>query len=90
VLSFPQQGAKQFRELKALDRKHQLGAWPLGDVVISLERARAQAEEKGVKFRDELALLLVHGILHLLGFDHELSEREARRMRRWELRLLRR
>lgn len=46
----------------------------LGDVVISVERARAQAEEYGHAFEREVAFLVVHGVLHLLGFDHETEE----------------
>jgi len=46
----------------------------LGDVVISLERAQAQAEEQGCPVKAELQLLLVHGILHLLGYDHATEE----------------
>lgn len=42
----------------------------LGDVIISLPAARRQAEERGRPLRDELALLIVHGCLHLLGYDH--------------------
>lgn len=43
----------------------------LGDVVISLDRARAQAAEVGGTLEDELRVLTVHGVLHLLGYDHE-------------------
>jgi len=43
----------------------------LGDVVISAERAAVDAAEAGVPFEHELVFLLLHGILHLLGFDHE-------------------
>lgn len=43
----------------------------LGDVVISYPRAVAQAEEYGQSINRELALLAVHGVLHLLGYDHE-------------------
>lgn len=43
----------------------------LGDVIISLETARRQADEHGLALQDEVAHLLVHGILHLLGHDHE-------------------
>lgn len=43
----------------------------LGDVVISAERAAADAEDAGIPFEHELWFLLMHGILHLLGYDHE-------------------
>jgi probable rRNA maturation factor len=43
----------------------------LGDVIISIEKAKEQAEERGHHIGAELSLLLVHGILHLLGYDHE-------------------
>jgi probable rRNA maturation factor len=46
----------------------------LGDVVISLERAEAQALERGASVKDELQVLLIHGILHLLGYDHDEEE----------------
>lgn len=53
----------------------------LGDVVISAERAAADAAEAGLPFEHELAFLLLHGILHLLGYDHERgTELEAERM----------
>lgn len=53
---------------------------PLGDIVISGDRVRAQAAEYGHSQRRELAYLAVHGLLHLLGFDHE-TEPERQRMR---------
>jgi probable rRNA maturation factor len=59
----------------------------LGDVVICPAVAAANAVEHGVIFDDEIALLVVHGILHLLGMDHELDE-EAERMERRERQLL--
>jgi probable rRNA maturation factor len=50
----------------------------LGDIVISYERARAQAEAGGHPVEDELQLLVVHGILHLLGHDHAgMQEKES-------------
>lgn len=53
----------------------------LGDIVISIPRARAQALERNYNLRSELRVLLVHGLLHLLGYDHELNEGESRRVR---------
>ena len=53
----------------------------LGDIVISLEKAKAQAEEFGHSFKREVAFLTVHSMLHLLGYDHERSEEEDREMR---------
>ena len=48
----------------------------LGDIVISLERAKAQSEEYGHSLEREAAFLAVHSVLHLLGFDHETSEED--------------
>ena len=53
----------------------------LGDIVISLERARAQAAEFGHSFDREIAFLTVHSMLHLLGYDHVDSEEDDREMR---------
>jgi len=55
----------------------------LGDVVISYQRALAQAQELGHAVAEELKLLVVHGILHLLGYDHQ-EETAARKMRERE------
>lgn len=52
----------------------------LGDIVISAPRALAQAGEIGQSLDDELSFLLVHGILHLIGYDHERSPFDKRRM----------
>jgi len=51
----------------------------LGDIVISMDKVKEQAEAYGHSFERELAFLLVHGMLHLLGYDHE-SEDEERIM----------
>jgi len=48
----------------------------LGDIIISYERAVEQAQQANHSLEDELKLLLVHGILHLLGFDHDDEERK--------------
>ncbi len=56
----------------------------LGDVVISLETAARQAAERRHSLADEVDRLLVHGILHLAGYDHEISPREELRMKRKE------
>jgi rRNA maturation RNase YbeY len=56
----------------------------LGDVIISVDKARRQAKERGKTLDQEMTTLLIHGVLHLLGYDHERSAKEARRMRRLE------
>jgi probable rRNA maturation factor len=48
----------------------------LGDIVISLERAKAQSEEYGHSLEREIGFLFVHGFLHLLGYDHQTEEEE--------------
>lgn len=53
----------------------------LGDIAISMERCAAQAERYGHPLEDELALLVIHGVLHLLGYDHHTP---ARRRRMWQ------
>ena len=63
------------------DVNHGTGAILLGDIVISLERAREQAAEFGHSFTREVAFLTVHSVLHLLGYDHVNSEEEEKEMR---------
>ncbi len=59
----------------------------LGEVVISIQRAMAQAKEHGLSFSNEVKQLILHGLLHLSGFDHETDKGD---MNRLELRLRKR
>ena len=72
VLSFPMgdfyQGVPQTPPGRMMDPD--TGLLPLGDMIISAERARAQAKEFGHSFARECAYLTVHSMLHLLGYDH--------------------
>lgn len=61
----------------------------LGDIVISLEKAKEQAAEYGHSFKRETAFLCVHSMLHLLGYDHEKSEEEDRDMRARQTEIMR-
>jgi probable rRNA maturation factor len=56
----------------------------LGDVVISVEKAAQQAKERRRALDEEMITLLIHGIVHLLGYDHERSAKDARVMARLE------
>lgn len=60
----------------------------LGDVVISIDTARRQAQERGHSLLDECRILLIHGVLHLLGYDHEYSEKDAEEMHEAEVCIL--
>lgn len=58
----------------------------LGDVIISVETAKKQAQANSIMIQDEVELLLVHGILHLLGYDHvKLNEKKIMFARQQEL-----
>jgi probable rRNA maturation factor len=70
VLSFAQSEGEQFARPEG-------AAAHLGDVVISIDTARRQAAEHSIELQDEVSHLLVHGILHLLGYDHELADDAA-------------
>jgi probable rRNA maturation factor len=74
VLSFPA-GQDEFEKVEGAT---------LGDVVISVEQAARQAAEHGLSFEGEVAQLILHGVLHLCGYDHEMDKGE---MNRLELRL---
>jgi len=89
---------KKIRELnhqfRGIDRSTDVLSFPadepdessLGDIAISVETAAAQAKENGLSFEDEIAQLILHGLLHLSGYDHETDSGE---MNRLELRLRR-
>jgi probable rRNA maturation factor len=78
VLSFSQ------REGEGPPGEDPAGASLLGDIVVSVEQARLQAEAYGHSLRREVAFLTVHGFLHLVGYDHQTPEDEAEMMSRTE------
>ncbi len=61
---------------------------PFGDIIIGLHQARRQAKEYGLTLSVEISRLLVHGLLHLIGYDHEKGGPQARTMRAKERELL--
>ncbi|MCX7950449.1 MAG: rRNA maturation RNase YbeY [Clostridiales bacterium] len=77
VLSFPMleydEGYEEDGDIEVdfEDLNPETGGVVLGDIVVSLEKARQQAEEYGHSFERELSFLIVHSVLHLLGYDHE-------------------
>lgn len=71
VLSFPED-----------PRQPLSAAHNLGDIAISLERAAIQAKENGLRFDEEIAQLILHGLLHLCGYDHETDNGEMNRVER--------
>ncbi|MBO5279642.1 MAG: rRNA maturation RNase YbeY [Clostridia bacterium] len=75
VLSFPLLGDDDLPDDK-------LFSVPLGDIVLSLERAKEQATEFGHSFEREVAFLTAHSVLHLLGYDHETGEEDEKIMRK--------
>jgi probable rRNA maturation factor len=80
VLSFPQLDNCGVTRPEQAAAQHKNAPAPLGDVVISVDTALRQAERLGVTPESRLRTLLIHGVLHLLGYDHEKSRADARRM----------
>ena len=91
VLSFPMIEPEKINNIKNTDKNKILkifsddinpenGLILLGDIVISAEKAKEQSEELNQSFERELMFLAVHSTLHLLGYDHELSEEAERIM----------
>ena len=78
------------RQFRGIDKATDVLSFPsdgpdeLGDVAVSVDTAAAQAKENGLKFDQEIAQLILHGLLHLSGYDHETDNGE---MNRLELRL---
>ena len=74
VLSFPMSDGEEF------DLDPDTNRILLGDIVISAERAKEQAEEYGHSFEREMCFLATHSMFHLLGYDHEISKEEEKIM----------
>lgn len=79
VLSFP------LYEPREIPKK---GEYLLGDIVINPSKALRQSSEHGLAFKEEIRWLLVHGLLHLIGYDHERSKYAERKMRDKEREIL--
>ena len=77
------------RQFRGLDKATDVLSFPsdesdLGDIAVSVDTAAAQAKENGLKLDEEISQLILHGLLHLSGYDHETDYGE---MNRLELRL---
>jgi probable rRNA maturation factor len=94
VLSFPMIEYETGKTYKDLSRSHKFGAeyfdgdaLVFGDVVLSVEKAMEQAEEYGHSIKREVCYLVVHSVLHLLGYDH-MNEYDKIKMRAEEEKIL--
>jgi probable rRNA maturation factor len=83
VLSFP-----FYTSLKEIKKAAKCGETLLGDIVVNLHIADRRAREEGKTVEDEVYHLLIHGLLHLLGYDHEKNRRQALAMKKKESELL--
>ena len=84
VLSFPEFDLAPGEHPEVEDADPGTGLIPLGDMVISMEHVAAQAEEYGHSRKRELAYLVIHSVLHLLGYDHLDEGPQKRKMRERE------
>jgi len=84
VLSFPMDEDKSFRSHASRFTPHDSRPLVLGDIVISIPKTLQQAEAYSAPFFEELLRLLIHGLLHLLGYDHEKSRYQKVRMEKKE------
>ena len=83
VLSFPMLAREDLLEL-ADDGPPEL----LGDIAMAFETCTREAQEKGITLEDHATHLLIHGLLHLAGLDHEISPQDARKMEELEIKAL--
>ena len=87
VLAFPMDGLSA-RDTKAGVSASEIESAMLGDVVISVDTALRESKEFGESVENTIDRLLIHGILHILGYDHEKSAEKARMMEKEERRLM--
>lgn len=76
-----------FAYLEVTEYERQKGDIIVGDIFISVDTAKRQAKENSHDFKTEMAILFVHGLLHVLGFDHNTNKEEAE-MEKWAKKIL--
>ncbi|GMB10374.1 MAG: rRNA maturation RNase YbeY [Candidatus Improbicoccus devescovinae] len=77
VLSFPTKKYDQVSDDTDFETNPETGAKILGDIVVSIEKAREQSEKFNHSLQHEIARLVVHAMFHLFGYDHETNEMDA-------------
>ena len=88
VLSFPMQKKLEIENWKLKIPKSKTKIFDLGDIFVCLSIAKNEAKRENITIKEKLTGLVVHGFLHLLGYDHEVSEASARKMFNLESRIL--